>query len=155
MRPAPLLHAALQDLLPAMNRLGQRSSLLDGVGDRLLQVDIFAGCQGVDRHADMPVVRSSDEDSVDILRQDFVVIKMGGREPLGALLHFVTARPVDITHSDDLEGNTAGISGVEQISHAAAGADDTDADGVIRTKSTGGGQGGESTGNDEAAAICW
>ncbi len=59
--PAALLHAALQNLLAGANRMGERCAFFDRVGDRLFQVDVFAGGQGIDGHANMPVIRGRDE----------------------------------------------------------------------------------------------
>src|SRR5205823_5776246 len=49
--PAALLHAALQDLFARANRARERCALLEGVGDRLFQIDVFAGGVGQVIHA--------------------------------------------------------------------------------------------------------
>src|SRR5205085_1147121 len=54
--PAALLHSALQDLFAETDGAGQRGAFLDGVGDGLFEVDVFAGGDGVGGHADVPMV---------------------------------------------------------------------------------------------------
>src|SRR5258708_11485412 len=58
--PTALLHAALQDLFAGADRARERRALLDGVGDRLFEINVLAGGDGVNGHAHMPMVRRSD-----------------------------------------------------------------------------------------------
>jgi len=44
--PAALLHAALQDLLAGADRTAEGGAFLNGVGDRLFKIDVFACCRG-------------------------------------------------------------------------------------------------------------
>src|SRR5438093_4759514 len=66
-RVRPLLAAGLED--PAGLALGadELPALLDGEGERLLTVDIFAGLHRGIRDQGVPVVRCADNDGVDIL----------------------------------------------------------------------------------------
>ena len=81
-RPAALLHPALQNLLARPDSMGQRRALFKRVRNRLLKIHIFPGSQSVDRHAHMPVVGRGNKDSVDLLLQDLVIVDMRGGRPL-------------------------------------------------------------------------
>ena len=59
--PTTLLHAALQNSLIGADGAGERGAFFNGVGDRLLQIDVFARSQGIDRHANVPVIGRRDE----------------------------------------------------------------------------------------------
>jgi len=64
------------------DRTAEGGAFLDGAGDRLFKIDVFAGCQGIDRHAHMPVVGRGDNDGVDLLLQDFAIIHVVVAMPL-------------------------------------------------------------------------
>ena len=81
--PAALLHAALQDLLAGADCPAEGGAFLNGVGDRFFKIDVFACCQGVDRHAHMPVVGRGDNDGIDRLLEDCAIIHMGGCDAIG------------------------------------------------------------------------
>ena len=136
MAPAALLHAALQDLLAGANRTGEGGAFLDGASDRLFKIDVFAGCQGVDRHAHMPVVGRGDHDGVDLLLQDFAIIHVCGGDAVGTKFDGVASRPIDVANGDDLVLADV-VGGIEQAAHAAAGADHSDAQGVVGAEDSG------------------
>src|SRR5215467_3380414 len=63
--PAPLLHPALQNLFCGTDRMGQGSAFFDSVRDRLFQVNILAGGNGIDGHAYVPMVGRRDDNGVE------------------------------------------------------------------------------------------
>jgi hypothetical protein len=131
--PAALLHAALKYLLAGADRTGEGGAFFQGVRDRFFKINIFAGCQGVDRHAHMPVVGRGDKDGVDLLLEDFVKIQVGARDSVGAFLDGVAARRINVAHRDDLIA--AGLVGrIEQVAHTAACSDNSDAQSVVGAK---------------------
>ena len=134
--PAALLHAALQNLLAGTNRAGERGAFLDGVGDRLFQVDVFAGRQGIDRHANVPVVGRRDENRIDVLREHLTIIQVGGRDTVGPFLDRIAVRRIDVAHRHDLVRADL-VGGIEQVPHPAAGSDDSDANRIVCTQHSG------------------
>src|SRR4029077_70173 len=100
--PTPLLHAALQYLFAGAHRIRKCRALLDGVGDRLFKVDVFAGGYGVDGHAHMPMVGRGDNDSVQLLLKKFAIIRVDGRYALRSFFYRIASRPIDVAHSGDL-----------------------------------------------------
>jgi diadenosine tetraphosphatase ApaH/serine/threonine PP2A family protein phosphatase len=101
--------------------MGKGRGLLHGVRDWLFQIDVFARCEGIDGHGHMPVVGRGDKDSVELLLENLAIIDVGGRDAVGALFYGVATRPVDVAH----------------VIHAAAGADDSDAEGVVGAEDSG------------------
>ena len=57
--PAALLHAALQNLLAGADGFREHGAFFKRVRDGLFEIDVFAGGDGVDGHADVPVVGRS------------------------------------------------------------------------------------------------
>src|SRR5712675_1639660 len=103
--PTALLHAALQDLFAGADRMGEGRAFLQGVRDGLFEIDVFAGCDGVDGHADVPVVGRGDEDSVELLVEDLAIIDVrGGRGAVRAKFYGVAAGRIDIAYGYDLVG---------------------------------------------------
>ena len=100
--PTALLHAALQNLLAGTNRAGKCGAFLEGVGDRLFQIDVFAGGQGIDRHANVPVIRRRDEHGIDVVGEHLTIIQVGSRDSVGPFLDGIALRPIDIAHGHDL-----------------------------------------------------
>ncbi len=140
-RPAALLHAALQNLLAGAHGFREGGTLFDGVRDGLFEIDIFAGGNGVDGHGDVPVVGRRDEDGIDLFTEHLVIINVGGGKPVGARLDGIAARAVDVADGDDL--NRANfVSSIEQGVHAAACSDDSYAKRVVGAEDAGGGEGG-------------
>lgn len=78
-----LLASDLKDAVVLANCLYKLLSLVDGEGHRLLEIDILSGLAGCNGDCSMPVVRSGDDDSVDILAgKKIVVIDIHGRSGL-------------------------------------------------------------------------
>ncbi len=75
----------------------------------------------------------------------------GGAEFGGAFDDFVAMGLVDIADGDVLDEGD-GFDGVEEIVHAAACADDADAESVIGAENAGGGECGKSAGDHKTAA---
>ena len=65
--PTALLHAALENLFAGADGLGERGAFFERVGDRFFKVDVFAGGDGRDGHANVPVVGRGNEDGVEFL----------------------------------------------------------------------------------------
>ena len=150
--PTALLHAALQNLLAGTHRAGERGAFLDGVGDRLFQINVFAGGQGIDRHANVPVVGRRDEHGIDVGCEHLAIIQMGGRHSVRPFPDRIAVRPVHIAHRHDLVRAEL-VGGVQQVPHPAAGSNHSDANGIVCTQHSGRGERGKSTCDDEAAAI--
>ena len=151
--PTALLHAALQDLFAGADRAGEGGAFLQGVGDGLFEVDVFAGGESVCGHADVPVVGRGDEDGVELLVEDFAIIDVaGGGETVGAQFYGVATRGIDVTDRDDLiVGDFVG--GIQQVVHAAAGTEDSDAESVVGAEDSGRGESREAAGDDKSATI--
>ena len=64
--PAALLRAGLDDLLRRLDGLHHLGAFFDRVRDRLLDVDVLAGGDRVERHLLVPVIRRADEHRVDL-----------------------------------------------------------------------------------------
>ncbi len=151
--PTALLHPALQDLFAGADRAGEGGAFLQGVGDWLFEIDVFAGRDGVDSHADVPVVGRGDEDGVELLVENFAIIDVGGGgETVGAQFYGVATGTVDVTDGYDLVVGDF-VGGVQQVVHAAASADNADAKSVVCAEDSGGGESGEATGDDKSATI--
>ena len=155
-RPTALLHAALEDLLAGADCFGEGFAFFNGVGDGLLEVDVFARGEGVDGHFDVMVVGSGDEDGVDVfVVEDGAVVEVaggfGGSEAGAAGDDRIAAGLVDVADGEDLVGGDF-VGTVEEGAHTLAGADDSDTEGVAGGEGAGGGEGGEGAGDEEAAA---
>ena len=150
--PTALLRAALQNLLAGADGAGESGAFFEGVSDGLFQVDVFAGGQGIGCHAHVPVVGRGDEDGIDLLLEHLAVVQVGGGQSVGALLDGIAVRRIDVADGDDLV-RTGFIGGIEQATHPAAGADDSDANGVVGAKRPGRGERGKGAGNKKTAAI--
>ncbi len=101
--PTALLHAALEDLLAGADGSGEGGAFLESVRDWLFEIDVFAGCDGVDSHADVPVVGRGDEDGVELLVEDFAIIDVGGGgEAVGAQFYGFATRGIDVADRYDL-----------------------------------------------------
>jgi len=120
----------LQNLFAGADRILQRGTFLNGVSDGLFEIDVFAGGQGVDGHAHMPVVGRCDDDGVEPLLEDLAIVRMSGGDAVGAGFDGVATRGVDVADGDDLILADL-VGGFEQVVDAAAGADDADAQGVV------------------------
>src|SRR5712672_1132373 len=151
--PTALLHAALQDLFAGADGAGEGGAFLQRVGDWLFEIDVLAGCESVDSHADVPVVGRGDEDGVELLVENFAIIDVGGGgETVGAEFYGVATGAVDVTDGYDLVVGDF-VGGIQQVVHAAAGTEDSDAEGVVGAEDSGGGESGEATGDYESATI--
>ena len=134
--PATLLHAALQNLLTGTNRACQGGSFLDGVSDRFFQINVFAGRERIDRHANVPVVWRCDEHGINVFPQYLAIIQVGSRNAIGPFFDNVPMRRIDITHSHNLVWTNL-LSRIKQVSHPAPRSDNSDADSIVRTKYSG------------------
>ena len=132
-RPATLLHAALQNLLAGTNRVSEFGALLDGMGDRLFQIDVLARRQGVDRHGHVPVVRRRDDHCINVLRKNVTIIQVDGCQAVRAFLNGIAVGPVHITGGHNLIRSNF-VGSVEKTLHSMPGADDSNAKGVIRAE---------------------
>ena len=137
MLPRPLLRAELDDTLRRLVGAERLDGPLDGVGQRLLDVDVLAGSHGVDQHLAVPMIRRRDEDGVDIVAiEDTPVILV--RVELHVLLQFrqllhtlIEPRLVRVTCRDVLN---VGMIADKQGGHRpapAAGPDQGDANLVV------------------------
>ena len=134
--PTALLHAALQNLFTGADRMLECGTFLNGVSDGLFEIDVFAGGQGVDSHAHMPVVGRCDDDGVELLLEDLAIVRMSGGDAVGAGFNGVATRGVDVADGDYLILADL-VGGFEQAVDAAAGADYADAQGVVGADNAG------------------
>src|SRR5437879_4174826 len=117
MCPAPLLHPALQNLLARPHRLRECGALFNRVGDGLFEEHVFPRLQRLDRHRDMPVIGRRDDHRINGLVENFPVIEMRSRHPIGSLLDRIAVGLVHVTHRDNFV--RAGlVGGIEQPLHA-------------------------------------
>ncbi len=136
MSPTALLHAALQNLLAGTNRAGKYGSFLESVGDGLFQIDVFAGRQGVDGHANVPVIRRCDEYGIDVGGEHLTIIQVSSRDPVRPLLDGIAPRPVDIAHCHNLV-RAEFVGSIQQVPHTPACSDDSEANRVIGARHSG------------------
>ena len=141
--PAALLRAGLDDLLRGFDDPDHLGAFGDRVRDRLLDVDVLAGGDGVERHRLVPVIGRADHDRVDlaVVEDPAVVGHLRGRGP-GDLGGLKQPRLVDVADGDHLVAGEL-LEQRHQPAGAAAGADHADADSVVRalgseTSATGG-----------------
>src|SRR5690348_13586951 len=98
------------------------------------------------------MVGRGDDDGVEFLLEKFAVVGVRGGRALRAFFDGVAARGVDVADGSDLV--VAGlVGGVEQVVHAAASADDSNAERVVGAKDACGCQSGQPGTDDESAAI--
>src|SRR6185437_9619738 len=67
-----LLAAALENPAARFDGVAHRAAFADGEGERFLTIDILAGPSALNHRNGMPVVRYSDQQSVDILTSDHI-----------------------------------------------------------------------------------
>ena len=116
--------ADLQDLLVTPHGIAQLQGLLDRVRHRLLDVNMLAGCHGVDRNLSVPVVGGGDEHGVDVIAfEQLAVVHVAV-----ALANVLSAR--DAALVDIADGQHLDIVLVAALDQAAdvAGAHAADAD---------------------------
>jgi hypothetical protein len=153
MTPAALLHATLKNLFAEADCVNERGALLDGVGDRLFQVDVLARGDRIGGDLNVPVVRRRDEYSVDLLVvEDFAVVEVRCGEPVGSRLDGVAVGRIDVAYGDDLV-RAKMIGGIEQIPHPATGPNNSYAQSVACTKGFCRGEGGKAASYNETTAI--
>ena len=103
-----------------MGRLGQNTGFEDGVGDRLLHVDVLAAAHALHRHVGVRMVGRGDDHRVDVLALIKHLAEIGEEVRLGELLNGPgAATEIQITEGDDIF-----IGGVLHV--AAADAAETD-----------------------------
>src|SRR5437879_2308572 len=149
--PAALLHAALQDALAGSNCARECRAFLNGVGDRLFQVDIFPRCQRIDCHAHVPMVRRPDDYCIDVLFQNFTVVQVGRGYPVRSLPNNIAVGCIDVTYGHDLV-RTDLVRSIEQALHPAAGSDHSNASRIVRSPNSSCSECGKSTCDEETAA---
>src|SRR5262249_49714075 len=133
-RARALVAAGLHHPLELRRRLAHRPALADGVGQRLLAIDVQPRLAGGDGGQGVPVVRGGDDDRVEPLVADQVTeVLVGGAllaaALLGELLGGAQVPLVHVADGDDLDVLLAGEA-AEQAAALAAGADDADGDAV-------------------------
>ena len=143
MVPASLLRASLDDLLRGFDDPHHFHAFGERVGNRLLDVDVLAGSDRVERHGLVPVIGCADNDRVDgaVIQDPAIVRHLRGRgsRDLGGLKH---PRLVDVAHGNHFIPGEL-VEQRHQPACAAAGADHANADSVARalgreTSDTGG-----------------
>ena len=132
--PAPLLRAGLDDLLRALGELQEGVAVLEGARHRLLEVHVLAGGDRVGGHLQVPVVGAPDQDRVHVLVVEEAavvgVLRRGGPGDLDRLQH---PRLVRVAHRHHLAAGQL-LEQAHQVAGAAPGADDADADAVVRAE---------------------
>src|SRR5262245_41921235 len=110
------------------------------MGERLLDVDIFSGAAGGDSERDVLMVGRGDQDDVDVFaREEVAVVRSGISGRPGDLASLVEIVLPNVTDRGD--ANFAnGFDVAHQCLRASAGADATDADGVVGSGDAGGGE---------------
>jgi len=151
--PTALLHPALEDLSAGTDGTSEGRAFLNSMRDRLFQIDIFAGGDGVHGHAHVPMVGRSDDDSVEFLLEELAIIVVDGRETFRTFLDGIPARSIDFADGGDLVVGAGLVGGVKETVHAAASANDADADGVVGAEDASGRQSGQTGSDDETATI--
>ena len=125
------------------------------VGDlldhRLFAVDVFTGVHGVDGDAGVPVVGGADDDGVDVLLGQELAVVAGSLDVRAPDLLRSSQPPiVDVSNGDEF--SEAGADGRVSIAGAhAAGADEGEADFVVRAGL--GERGGDGSGRGEEVAA--
>ena len=132
MVPAALLGAGLHDLFRRFDHPDHLRAFGDAVGDRLLDVDVLARRDGVERHRLVPVIGRADHDGIDLtIVENLPVVDDLHRSGPGDLRRLQQSRLVDIAHRDHLVAGQL-LEEVHQAAGAAARADHSDADSVVR-----------------------
>lgn len=128
-------------------------------GHRLFAIDILAGAHSVGQHLRMGEVRRRDDDRIDLLpTEQFAIVggflNRGAVGGPGALSHGVAGRAVNVADAGDGDVLRAGLEQIGEVeAPAAAIADETDADAVIRGPgASGGGRRGSGYRTKESAA---
>ena len=108
------LVAQLEDAIVALEGVQHRPTLLRGVGEWLLSVDVLPGLEGHHGHEGMPVVRRGAGDRVDVLAVQHpaeVQIRLGpapGSDVVKSLHRLAEVATVDVTQCRDLDVLEAG-----------------------------------------------
>ena len=105
------------------------------MGHGLFDVDMFAGVESIHRHLEVPVFRGSDQNPVDVLVVEETAVFLNWFSA-GKLGGFVEALVVDVTDVHDFEVVSVAVlhHGFHVIGCHAAGADNADAQPVIRAR---------------------
>ena len=126
--PAALLRARLNDLLGRLDDAHHLGAFFDRVRDRLLDIDVLARLNGVERHHLVPVIRRADQDGVDLaVVEDAPVLGRLERGRAGNLRGLEESRLEHVTDRDDFDAGDR-LELAHQPARPAAGADDRDAD---------------------------
>ena len=132
--PAPLLGAGLHHLLRGLDGRDHGRALVDGVRDGLLDVDVLAGGDGLERHRLVPVIGSADEDRVYVLVVEHAAVVGDLRRLAPGDLHRLQHPGlVDVGDRDHLLARQRPEL-LHEVARAAAGADHADADAVVRAE---------------------
>ena len=107
---------------------------------RLFEIDVLAGLHGVDGGLLVPVVGGGDEDGVDVFAGEDLLVIAGGEDVLTPeLLGVGEAAVVAVGYGDELDsGHLESDLGVALA--LDAGADEGEADGVVRANGGGAGR---------------
>ena len=132
-----LLAADLEDAAGGLDSIGHGAAFGDGERSGLLQVDVFAGANGIDGDERVPVVGRADEDGVDVFVCKQVVIvgvacdaivglaELGGVGFVDELFAIFDTIGVEVANGDD-----AGIVYGEDVGHVMDARDAPHADGA-------------------------
>ena len=93
LRPRPLLVADLEDAARLVDLVAERPTLRNRQRGGLLQVDVLARADGVDRDQGVPVIGRADDDGVDILvGEQVTVVAQPGDAVIGLPVTLVFGR---------------------------------------------------------------
>ena len=122
---AAALCADLDDAVGGADGIDDAVAFFNGVAERLFDIDVFAGADGVDEHSGVPMVRCGDDDGVDgfvveELSVVFLTLGTGG----GDLEACLDVWRVDVADRGDLEADFFELAGQEAA--ATAGTDEAE-----------------------------
>ena len=144
-RSGPLLCADLHDTVRLSHDLKRLHHRLEGVRERLLEVDVLTGIDGVDEHRTVPVIRRRDQHGVDIVSLEQLPVVLGRRDRSTGLgrrhnLHAL----VEVVFADVADRDELGVRLPQEQAHdvpaTAAGSDEREANpvvGALRTRPRG------------------
>ena len=123
---ADALTAYLQDLVAFFRGVRNGQALVDGVGQRLLAVDVLTGVDRLKNLGGVPVVGRCDEDRVDrLVVEDLVVVLDGASPSRGALDGALDASLIGVEHGDDF-GVRCGLKRLDELMRASPDCDHAD-----------------------------
>ena len=131
-----LLHADLADAVVFTGGFDDKRPFVDGAGERLFDVDVAAGVEGVDRDVLMPVVGRGNEDGIEVFGVEQAAVVGEGRGFGRVLFGTVEFGAIHVAEGLDADGLVA-----LELSHVAAAAiaepDDAEVHGIVRAEHAG------------------